>query len=147
MATAKTKLAAAVVIGALVLSGGVAGTMQTVRYFSKPAGRAVVLTNSGSIKGIVRDPNGNPLANVRVYVATDQNGANVYGPAQRGAQWSVTGADGAYEALRPDAIFELLVREPQGYAEVSGKMLERRAKGDIQLQPWGRVEGRIVTGT
>jgi RNA polymerase sigma factor (sigma-70 family) len=41
----------------------------------------------------------------------------------------------------------LVARHPSGYLQLSSDQFKKLAGADIMLQPWGRVEGRLLVGT
>jgi RNA polymerase sigma factor (sigma-70 family) len=147
-AAAKTKIAAAIIVGALALGGGTIATVQVLRYFTPPKPRTVtVVSNAPKVSGIVRGPDGKPVSGAEFYVGSTQKQAYAYGSnLPRGVNGPTTGADGKFIADKPDkpnTPYAVVVRAPQGYAEVSGKQLEA-AGGEIKLQPWARIEGVVM---
>jgi peroxiredoxin len=150
MAAAKTKIAAAIIIGTLALGGGVAATVQVVRYFNPPRTRTITLEPEKLaepiITGIVLAPDGKPAAGAEFVVGTPTRQAYAYDANPRRARpATVTDGSGKYIASAPPTgAYALMVRSPQGYVEVSNAQLARG--GAVKLQPWGRIEGVLKSG-
>ncbi len=58
---------------------------------------------------------------------------------------TITRADGSFSLPKPPRHFEIVVRSPQGFAQISGETLAKSA--DITAAPWGSIAGRVMGGT
>lgn len=145
MASAATKVTVGVV-GAIALAGGIAGSIKAYDYFSGPRARTVTVTPKGPlITGIVRAPDGKIATGAEFFVGVRGKTAYAYGSNMpRGVAAPVTDADGKFSAEKPDQPFAVVVRSPQGYAEVSSQSLQ--SNPEITLKPWARIEGVMQSG-
>jgi peroxiredoxin len=143
------KFVTAAVITVAVL-GTVVGGVKVVGYFSTPGGkpRTINLANNPApikgpkIEGKILGPDGQPVASAGVWVGTSARQASAY-PGTDRAQ-ALADKSGNYQVAKPDGDYVVVVRSPQGYAEVSSQKLA--GGGDIKLQPWGRIEGVVKAG-
>jgi hypothetical protein len=98
--------------------------------------------------GVVLLPKGEPALNADVFLCTSQAGVTIDGPGhvQLGVNTtpSRTRTDRAGRFALPAAFAPegLILIHDQGYAEVS--LSELAKHGQAVLQPWGRIEGRLL---
>ncbi len=105
---------------------------------SQPAADAEVV-------GIVRLPDGTPVAGAEVICCTKQQGAQIYDdeliypkkPAK-------TNAEGRFKLPAQTGPFLLIVRHELGYGQVWGN--ELKASGEIRIRPWGGLKGTCRVG-
>lgn len=96
--------------------------------------------------GVVLLPSGEPAANAMVLLCTPERGVTIHGPAQIEKDIYTTKLraqtdQGGRFSLPPVADPQgLVVVHEQGYAQSP----VGAATNEIALQPWGRVEGRLV---
>jgi beta-lactamase regulating signal transducer with metallopeptidase domain/protocatechuate 3,4-dioxygenase beta subunit/peroxiredoxin len=112
------------------------------------AEHAFRLRRAAPMTGVVRDPEGQPLAGAKVEVSFSESDA-VFGdrpdiePPQ-GDLVVTTDAQGRY-ALKPrERPFGVFVRHERGYGRLSPAELSR--SGDLTLRPWSRIEGVYKVG-
>ncbi|HYV29488.1 MAG TPA: carboxypeptidase-like regulatory domain-containing protein, partial [Candidatus Binatia bacterium] len=119
--------------------------------FSRKAGNQTLefrLRKGSGPSGVVLLPSGAPAVNATVILCTPQAGVTIDGPAhvERGLNTSTyraqTDAAGRFSLPAAPSEQGLIAIHDQGYAEVSLGAVE--AAGSIMLQPWGRVEGKLV---
>jgi hypothetical protein len=144
-------------VGAICLTGVIVGGVKVARYFAGSPGtvRTVRVVPAGPmIRGTVRDDAGNRVAGAELLLCTQGKGINIYQPSVPagggggggGADApATTAADGSFAIPKPPVHFELVVRAPAGYAQVSAETLADST--DVRLAPWGRVDGRVLAGT
>ncbi len=101
------------------------------------------------ITGTVRSPDGKPVPEATVDVAT--KGSNVivkdgafYEQQQTSILHVKTDAEGSFRFQDPSQPFKLVVAHPKGYAEVPAEQLATSL--DILLEAWGRIEGTFKIG-
>lgn len=102
--------------------------------------------------GQVLKPDGQPLTNATVYLPDLENGVQVDGKIMkvredvfRGTRRTQTDATGHFSfSPRPDD-FAVVVVDDAGFAEV--KMPALQASPIVRLQPWARVEGKLLIGS
>jgi peroxiredoxin len=101
--------------------------------------------------GVVLKPDGTPAARVRVYMTDMRNGVYVDGDKFAVREQSYTGTqaknadeDGKFSFEPSVDAYSIIVVDDAGFAEV--KMPELKAGQEIRLQPYGRVEGKLMIG-
>lgn len=106
------------------------------------------LRKGTAIAGVVRLPDGSPLAGAEVVLATSSqaptlnNGRNL----QRGRSPSVrTGPDGRFSLPGQEGDYAIVVLHDRGFAERSRRELQ--ADPSVTVRPWGRIEGTLRVGT
>lgn len=102
----------------------------------------VELEKGYTVAGVVRTPDGKPLADVDVALCTTSRGLYLRNgkPALDQNPLIVrTGADGQFSFAPPGEGFALIAMHEQGFARVEGDMDAK----EIILQPWARVEGTL----
>jgi hypothetical protein len=98
--------------------------------------------------GVVLLPGGEPAVNATVLLCTPLAGVTLDGPGhvERGLNTTTSRAQtdkaGGFSLAAAPSPQGLIAIHDQGYAEVSLDGL--KAAGGFVLQPWGRVEGRLV---
>jgi peroxiredoxin len=140
---------ATLLVGTAVVVGG-AKAIQLLTTRSTPSASNVAATAIAgpTITGIVRDPDGQPIAGAECIVATGAKKTYAY-PA--GPRWrrdgTATASDstGRYVLPKPEGSYAVMIRSPKGYAEVSGSQLESSG-ADVTLQRWARIEGVAKVG-
>jgi hypothetical protein len=106
------------------------------------------LTRGTGPAGKVTWPDGQPAAGVSVTLATPSQGAYIRDGRNQQRQDSEcvdTGADGGFSFAPQTDPFVLVFLHEKGYAEVSGE--DPNALSKVVLQPWGRVQGRLMIGS
>jgi RNA polymerase sigma factor (sigma-70 family) len=94
------------------------------------------------IEGTIVRPDGEPLVDVEVYLATPQNGLNLYTRKQRTRNLQVTEPDGKFSFPRPaDDLWKIVAMTVDGVAEITSEDLANSPL--VTLQPWGRIEGAL----
>ena len=100
------------------------------------------------ITGIVRDPEGTPIADATVeliFSAGDVRFGNDQDwPPADGDLLVKTDAEGRYSIKPRERPFGVVVRHESGFARVRPSELSRSA--DVKLQPWSRIEGTYREG-
>jgi hypothetical protein len=98
--------------------------------------------------GVVLLPGGEPAANASVLLCTARGGVTIDGPAHvdNGLNTTTyrtqTDAAGKFALPAASAPQGVIVVHAQGYAEIA--LSDLAASGTVTLQPWGRVEGKLV---
>ncbi len=93
-------------------------------------------------------PSGEPAANATVLLCTPQGGVTIDGPVhvEKGLNTTTyraqTDEAGKFSLAAATAPQGLIVIHQLGYAEITLAAVE--ANGTITLQPWGRVEGKLM---
>ncbi|MDG3006067.1 carboxypeptidase regulatory-like domain-containing protein [Paludisphaera mucosa] len=109
--------------------------------------------DGNALAGVVRRPDGAPLAGADVAIAYPRTTGNVPSPSVRIRDGSIqadatslatkTDERGRFNLVResdsPGRRFEVVVAHPEFYAEVDGAAFE--ADPTVKTQPWGRLEG------
>lgn len=176
MAWTKAKITAATVAGLLLLSGGavavhhyVIGGNRTlviqpgdalppaanqaaapipVSWGFQPPQQVVRPYKGPAIAGTVVDADGKPVAHARVLLTSDGVAINVYNtpPANLPpSALTTTGDDGKFELHPTEQPLAVIADGQAGYAAVLASDLARTPS--ITLQPWGRVEGVVRSGS
>ena len=112
----------------------------------------IALRKGSGPGGLVLNPDGKPASNVIVYlndmkngVYVSENNLSVRDNIYRGTTSTRTDATGHF-SFRPQIdAFSVIVIEDAGYAEVRMEDLENHS--EVHLQPYGRVEGKLMIGT
>ena len=106
---------------------------------------ALALEKGDSIRGVVRGTDGGPIEGADVLLCTAMQSVQLANGQMSRADATLrvtTDADGSF-AFAPDRdAYDLVVLHDDGYAQVSGETLAQ--SGEIRIEPWGRVEGRLV---
>ena len=100
------------------------------------------------LAGVVRLPDGKPAAGAQVVLATPSQGAYIRNGSRisdQGCPTVKTSADGRYAFGVQEGKWALVVIHEAGYAELSDDAYQKSP--DIQLKPWGRIEGRLMIGS
>jgi uncharacterized GH25 family protein len=109
----------------------------------------VKLQKGAGPAGIVRKPDGMPAAGADVVLATPSSQVQIKNgtiePRQTFALTTKTAADGKFEFAPQLDSFLVLAVGDEGYAEVTQEQL--KASGDVKLQPWGKVAGKLKRGS
>lgn len=139
--------------GAIVVGGAKAIQLLTTRkpgaIVSSAASSASPAIAGPTISGVVRGPDGQPLAGAECVVGTGENQAYAYpngGRRRRDANATVSDNAGKFVLPKLDGNYAVMIRSPKGYAEVSGKLLESTGT-NVTLRPWARIEGVAKVGS
>jgi len=100
------------------------------------------------LAGVVRGPDGKPVAGADVMFCTGQQGAYVSnGELQQRRDHLTVQTDnaGRYRLPPQSGQYMLVAVHDRGYAEVASDQLEKST--DITLEPWGRVTGVVRAGS
>lgn len=123
----------------------------TSRTFARSEGAQAmqfVLRRATNITGIALLPDGHAAANGEIFLCTSEGGVNLVAPDRvdtgldTTAYRTRTQADGSFSLPPANNPKGIVVLHPNGYAEVAATdpaMLKK-----IQLEPWGKIEGRLV---
>ena len=108
--------------------------------------RSTVAGGDGALTGSVRTADGKPLAGAEVMLSGPRLFVDVY---RHGKPWGPsvkTGRDGRF-SLSPgkEVVRAIVVRCAAGFAQVAAS--EFPNGGEITVQPWGRAEGSLRSGT
>ncbi len=98
------------------------------------------------LEGVVRGPDGQPLADTEVIVVSGGRVSIVDGRDNERDfhSYARTGADGRFSLPPPDGLYRIVALHDSGYAEVTDRQwAERRA---LVVAPWGRIEGTLRAG-
>jgi len=100
----------------------------------------------GTITGLVRQPDGSPLAGADVVLLTSItpiNNDRLPGPER--SRVVKTGLDGRFRFPAIDTSFTIVVLDNKGYAERTSK--EFAVASELTVRPWGRIEGIYLIGS
>lgn len=97
--------------------------------------------------GRVANPDSQPVSDAQVYLATGFQHLDLYNLEDRRGDYSsnyrvVSDIDGSFEVVPQMERYTLVVVAPSGFAEVD--RLATQPPGELRLQPWARVKGRVV---
>lgn len=102
--------------------------------------------------GVVLKPDGHPLTNVTVYLADRKNGvyldgkkADVRKNVYRQTKNTQTDEGGHFSFAPQIDAYAVIVADETGFAQVRVEDLKRSP--EVHLQPWARVEGKLMIGT
>lgn len=104
------------------------------------------LERTEALSGVVLLPDGRPAPGVEVALATVETRINMsHGGFARsdGTPMTRTGPDGRFAFSPPGDRFLLIALGDAGYADASGDLFAKGG-GKLALQPWGRIEGRVL---
>ena len=155
MAWAKAKTAAVYVAALLIIAASVTLVVD-ITVVRRGRASSAVLPPSASLtmpaagaglKGLVRMPDGRPLADAEVLLAVRNTVIDVYEQRRSTSPSVLTGADGSF-SFPPDVardFSDLVIRSPQGFAHYT--RAELPADGRLLVRPWARIEGTLRGGT
>jgi hypothetical protein len=142
-------------IALAVLILGAAAAIVVYQFHGSGATKVVVVVDPGPggtgpgaisqpLVGIIIGPDGKPVSNAEILLATANNLIDVYNAARRAGPSARSDKDGRFGFAEAPTWSDLVVRCPQGFAQVhSGEM---PAEGRIVLSAWGRIEGVLKPG-
>jgi beta-lactamase regulating signal transducer with metallopeptidase domain/thiol-disulfide isomerase/thioredoxin len=123
----------------------------TSRLFASTEGKVTydfMLEPGTGPSGIVLLPNGKPAEGAQVGLATREKRAMLdmgrFDRSQNHAEVVETDAEGRFAFTPQHDEFMLVVLHDAGFAEVMGDELSKSP--EITLEPWGRIEGRVIVG-
>lgn len=162
IAWAKAKLVAACVAAAMVVSGGagLAIHQMSVRAAEGRAGApapsvpvipiadqapaAPAPAAAQRIEGVVIGPDGEPLIDAEVFLATPQASVSVYANRSN-APRIITEKDGKFSFPAQGKDWVIVVMHPDGMATALAE--ELAASNMVLLKKWGRIEGTLYAAT
>ena len=101
------------------------------------------LKKAGDISGVVRLPDGTPVANADVYIdglgVTNSRNDPLPAPGYLSDRPRKTRPDGRYAFPPQDEPFGVVVVHEKGFGDRTAEEMARSA--DVTLKPWGRIEG------
>ncbi|WFB37532.1 M56 family metallopeptidase [Kiritimatiellota bacterium B12222] len=99
-----------------------------------------------TISGKVLLPDGSPASDAVVYLATHQQNVSIRdGDVESpGKDRRITDASGDFKFQHPDERFKLFAYHDSGTVTLTRK--EWEAGQSLMIQPWGRIEGRMMIG-
>ncbi|HEY7120113.1 MAG TPA: carboxypeptidase regulatory-like domain-containing protein, partial [Tepidisphaeraceae bacterium] len=106
------------------------------------------LKKGQSLTGVVRTPDGKPLAGADVILCPGPNSAYIRnGEIQQRQDSPAVQTDGAGRYALPPQTgqYAVIILHDRGYAMLRSEQLAK-STGDITLQPWGRVTGVLRVG-
>ena len=107
----------------------------------------VRLQPAAPYRGTVVDANGQPVKGAKVYLATNYQQLQLYNLDDRDGDDSsncrvTTDDEGNFEFVPQRDRYALVAIAPSGFAQVDRAASE--PPGKLQLQPWARLQGRVV---
>jgi len=143
---------AAASVGTVILGTGAALLLQSAapkyqNLNSNPASKVPpvqVAAAAGLLSGLLKSPDGQPVANAEVYLATASVRVPVYAERLDKVQTTVTGNDGRFAFPEDSANRAVIVLHEKGYGQASIAELEK--KPEVTLQPWAHIEGTLREG-
>ncbi|UCG60111.1 MAG: carboxypeptidase regulatory-like domain-containing protein [Phycisphaerales bacterium] len=103
------------------------------------------LEKGRNVEGVVRGTGGEPLEDTDVWMCTTTQGLYLSNGKLRRASSTLTAktvAQGRFSFFPETDPFLLVVADDTGYAQVTQK--EIAGSGQIQLEPWARIEGELL---
>ena len=118
--------------------------------------KKLATTQSSGLTGVVRSPDGKPLAGAEVVIASvDSRGGRRYGQRVSVAQGRVvnpedymivtTASDGRFTLPPTDEPYIVLACTDTYYSRATKAEFE--ATHELKTQPWGRIEGQLLIGS
>jgi thiol-disulfide isomerase/thioredoxin len=124
-------------------SGGITATTTNL---------TVAMKKGTGSAGVLLKPGGQPAAGVTVYLADMRNGVSVDGEkmqvrdrSSRGTRSTRTDDAGKFSFAPQVDAYAVIVVDDAGYLEA--KVGDLAPTKEVRLQPWARVEGRLMIGT
>jgi protocatechuate 3,4-dioxygenase beta subunit len=108
-----------------------------------------VLHKGASIAGIVRSPDGSPLAGADVVLVSPSQPAfftNGMPPTGRDHRVVKTGVDGRFAAPAQEPPYTIVVLHDRGFAEQTNRNADAPPPAVLTVRPWGRIEGTLRIG-
>lgn len=108
----------------------------------------MALKKGAGLSGTVCLADGKPVSGAEVILCTGSQGAYIREGRNTQKQQSVsveTGPDGQFAFPAQTEPYTLVVLHEKGYAQVTAE--ELNASSQVTLQPWGRVEGKVLLGS
>jgi RNA polymerase sigma factor (sigma-70 family) len=99
----------------------------------------------GSAVGVLKAPDGRPLAGAQVYLSTVDEKVPVYSEPSGQIVSTVTASDGQFSFPDHPANRAVIVLNDAGYGQAT--VVELSAQRELRLRPWARVEGILREGT
>ena len=110
------------------------------------AGRQPSAYTGAALKGVVRMPDGKPVAGADIIVQSQLRRAVMPLSGEvAGSAKAQSGADGHFEVVPTEPPGAIIVRSPQGIAYTSANLLS--VSEDVVLRPWGRIDGTARVGS
>ncbi len=109
-----------------------------------PAQSTIGRFNGPTISGTILSPQGAPLAEARVWLATRDVPAYLHLPPRDDSITFMTDFDGRFELPSPPQPFVLMIEAKDGYAECLDEDFAKSPA--IRIQPWGHIEGVFMEG-
>lgn len=106
---------------------------------------AAAPASPGTVAGILKTPEGKPLAGAEVFLSTVGNKVSVYSEPSGQVVSTVTSSDGRFSFPSDPANRAAIVINGAGYGQAT--VAELAAQSELTLQPWARVEGVLREGT
>src|SRR6266496_5964434 len=110
------------------------------------------LKKGSGYKGVLLHPDGNPAADVKVYLTDMKDGVYVSGEklevrenAFRGTRINRTDAEGRFSFAPQIDAYAVIVVDDAGFAQVQVEDLARHP--EVRLQSWARIEGELKIGS
>jgi hypothetical protein len=110
-----------------------------------PANSPARSTSALTLTGTILSPQGAPLPQARVWLATRDVAAYLHLPPRDDSITFLTDSDGRFELPSPSQPFILMVEAAGGYAECLDEDFTKSPS--IRIQPWGHIEGVFMEGT
>lgn len=157
--TAKS-LSAKVAVAAIVVASVGGGALLVQEWQRAPSGSAMAadtpapvpvpantagVTAPNTVAGILRNPEGKPLAGAEVFLSTVSDKVPVYSERSGNVVSTVTGGDGRFSFPSDPANHAVIVLNTAGYGQAT--VTELAAQPELTLQPWVRIEGVLREGT
>jgi RNA polymerase sigma factor (sigma-70 family) len=154
LAKLKAHAVGATVAAVFLLGGGVALVQLPAQTSTTPT-KDELSNFSFVLRGRLEKPDGKPVANAKVQVATIGGLVRLYYPtnpvpatARVSKTWTTSAADGTFAvglpAVPPQGKAVVAVNDDAGYAVATAEDLAANPK--VIVQPWGRIEGVLKIG-
>jgi RNA polymerase sigma factor (sigma-70 family) len=110
-----------------------------------PAAPAVAGGAADSVNGVLKTPDGKPLADADVFLATASAAVPIYSALPPEVAVARTGRDGRFSFPLDAENRAVIVVNDKGYGQAT--IAELAARAELTLQPWARVEGTLREGS
>jgi RNA polymerase sigma factor (sigma-70 family) len=145
------KTVAGVIAGVVVLGSGTFVLVHSLvpapatPAVAAPPARGARNSLAGLVSGILKMPDGKPLAGVEVFLSTASVPVPVYSDRSDKVQTTATGQDGRFAFPDEPENRAVIAVHESGYAQATVAELAKRP--ELVLQPWARIEGTLRQGT
>jgi len=129
----------------VVLIGGVSTFLVRQSRVASAKTAAAPKAIPNALTGILKSPDGKPLAGAKVFLSTASDAVSVYAPLSANVLSTITDRDGRFSFPTDPDNQPVIVVNDAGYGQATGAELFTRR--ELTLQRWATVEGTLRKGT